>query len=1517
MNPEPDSPSERETFLAAVQQTDLQKREAFLADLAIRQPELIQRVRHLLAARPDAKAGLLGHAIHSAERPVRRQGDTTWSHGRRETYQPPIDIEQQPIIDRYQLLEEIGRGGMGTVYMASQLQPVRRRVAVKVINPGMNSRKVLGRFEAERQTLAVMEHPNIARVLDGGTTSSGLPYFVMELVRGVSILKFCRENDLPLRERLELFIDVCRAVQHAHQKGIIHRDLKPSNVLVETHDNAVIPKVIDFGIAKAIGSGGADDPNFTGFHEVLGTPMYMSPEQAEFHAVDVDTRSDVYSLGVLLYELVTDQPPFDPQRIKTAGYPELFQIIHEETPPRPSSLVTQRQSKDTTAIRKSRETIPTSQNRFRNELDWIVMKAMEKSRLRRYQTALELAEDVRDFLDHKPIAARPPSVLYRIQKTARRHRALIGGGIIAVLALVVGTFAALWQAHHAKSALALAEERNEQVAEANEELRRQIVIAEKARAEANELLFATEVHMAGVASAGGDAIRARNLLLRQMDPERRALTETFTWRYLNRCVEISPEWRRSFGGEIRCARLSPDHRWVAIAAKDSILRIVDVSSGTAICQYPAWVRLNSAAWSPDGRQIVCACVDGTVKLFSFGETGQDEEAAAHRKPKAPEYALQLVQSLVAQTSPEAGKYRDKAGEANDALFTPDGALLLTAGDDTLVRVWDRQKESLITTLNGHSRAIERLALSPDGSCLATASSDETFRLWNLKDYTPRGNPLKLPGRIVSAAFSVDGSMVAAGGITGDMIIVESETGEVSRHKVLDGIESLGFLSNPCRLVAGDRAGVVRAWQLSESAGSRFPENETLTWTAHQSRVQALVTDELNGTVLSGCRGGQFTLWNADRPLPYFQMQSVGAMDFSNDGNLLLGSHQLVRVEPDENYITNHEPLSPSGWNLIAVSSGSQRAVLASNCQVLVSNLQDNSAVSQWDCTRDLYRVAISPDGSLVATADYSGEWIQLRNATNGRVVREIPTQACRCLAFSPDNSVLAAGYLDHAVLYSLNDENSQIVLTGHSNTLSCVSFSPDGSRIATGSGDRHIRIWDTTSGRMVMNVAAHAGSVHSVNFSSDGTRLVSASEAGRVRVWHARSMQMLLDLGIPGQMPARTAQLSPDNRRLAVLDASDTLTVFEAVEVADPPNPKFAEDVGPDSGLELSEFVAVGDLPGGSYRSLPGGISADGQLVVGHSHHADGFSPFVWCAGNGIQRLGPPFPEARNGECACVSDDHIVFGGSGGIDGEKGYSPRLWYADGSTRKVADGHGMVVDLSSNGRIAAGHVGTASEKKPFLFADDQLQWLQLPSSQCFGVVASLSADGNVALGTRYQLVANGASSSDDQHARWKNASPVVWVNGAIHEISSFDPDWNWKAIDVSCDGSTVVGICWAPGDGLRDRGSRMFIWRNGEVQLLEPPHGFLEVCPKAMSADGSVIVGVMGQTRKNVSSHAFLWNATLGIVDLNEALSDDPRIRNWHLADASDISANGRQLVGYGLNPEGNLETWRLRLGRIGR
>jgi non-specific serine/threonine protein kinase/serine/threonine-protein kinase len=515
-------PSLDSIFCTAIGLESAQDRAAYIAESCGSDAELRRQVEKLVAAHFQAGSFL--------DRPASNLEATgeftpTPEDARRET----VVIAEGPgsVIGPYKLLEQIGEGGMGLVFVAEQQRPVKRRVALKIIKPGMDSRQVIARFEAERQALAMMDHPNIAKVLDGGTVGPqpdaqaraaetlagaagcGRPFFVMEFVKGTPITEYCDNHRLTTRNRLQLFMDVCHAVQHAHQKGIIHRDIKPSNVLVEIHDVKPVVKVIDFGIAKATGQQLTEKTLYTGVAQMVGTPLYMSPEPAGLSSLDVDTRSDVYSLGVLLYELLTGTTPFESETLKKAGYDEMRRIIREDEPPRPSARLSTMQQAHLSTIAEQRGLEPHRLSRkVRGELDWIVMKALEKDRNRRYESASTLAADVHRYLDDLPILASPPSAAYRLRKALRRHRAATLAVSLVGLALLGGTFGTSWGLLRANEAWKAESQRADSEQHAKEE-------AQAREAETQAVLDFVEKRVFIAARLEGDGGLGHDVTLRR------------------------------------------------------------------------------------------------------------------------------------------------------------------------------------------------------------------------------------------------------------------------------------------------------------------------------------------------------------------------------------------------------------------------------------------------------------------------------------------------------------------------------------------------------------------------------------------------------------------------------------------------------------------------------------------------------------------------------------------------------------------------------------------------------------------------------------------------------------------------------------------------------------------------------------------------------------------------------------------------------------------------------------------
>ena len=537
-------------FESAIKLATPQERAAYVRGACGEDPALRQQVESLIQAHDEVGGFMLTDP-----------GETVITIPDR-----PLSEKEGTCIGRYKLLQRIGEGGMGVIYMAEQTEPVTRKVALKIIKLGLDTKSVIARFEAERQALAMMDHPNIAKVFDAGSTETGRPYFVMELVKGVPINQYCDKNHLPTKERLQLFIAVCQAIHHAHQKGVIHRDIKPSNILVTLHDGRPVPKVIDFGIAKATHQKLTEKTLFTHFAQMIGTPAYMSPEQAEMSGLDVDTRTDVYSLGVLLYELLTGTTPFPEKELLSKGYGEMQRIIAEQEPERPSLRVSTFVGEQQTIVAKNRSTERLSlQRQIKGDLDWIVMKALDKDRTHRYDTPNNLAADIERHLSDEPVLAAQPTFLYQLGKLYRRHQVALATAACFALLLLVSAGVAAAQAIKNKSLFTAAEEARlkEMTAKQRESELRRIAETERGKAEverdrSQRFLYTANMNLAKRAWDEANVGRTVDLLDQHRPEPGRPDMRNFEWFYLDRLCHADLLTLKGHTNWVRSVAFSPD-----------------------------------------------------------------------------------------------------------------------------------------------------------------------------------------------------------------------------------------------------------------------------------------------------------------------------------------------------------------------------------------------------------------------------------------------------------------------------------------------------------------------------------------------------------------------------------------------------------------------------------------------------------------------------------------------------------------------------------------------------------------------------------------------------------------------------------------------------------------------------------------------------------------------------------------------------------------------------------------------
>jgi len=1145
---------EKEVFERALEFESPEERLEFIQDACADDAVLLARVRALLQAHDEASR-FLPDAPGADREPTL-------------AVPPPDDAALGDRIGRYKLLQKIGEGGCGGVYMAEQEEPVRRRVALKVIKLGMDTKSVIARFEAERQALAMMDHPNIAKVFDAGATANGRPYFVMELVRGVKITEYCDRNNLSTRDRLDLFIKVCQAIQHAHQKGIIHRDIKPSNILVTLNDGVAVPKVIDFGIAKATEGRLTDKTFFTQFEALLGTPAYMSPEQAVMTSLDIDTRSDIYSLGVLLYELLTGSTPFDAKELMASGIDAMRQTIREKEPVRPSTKLNQTlvaadvrlkfPSSDTPG---SEEEVRASSRRLlriketitllRGDLDWIVMKCLEKDRTRRYETANGLAADLKRHLNDEPVVARPPSAAYRFQKTFRRNKLAFAAVASVVAVLVLGVVVSTWLAIRATRA-EREQSRQREVAEkasASEAVQHQLADTQRDAAEAQrnvavEQRKLTDMQVALQAWDEGDLQRASNLI----DASRPAPGEApgFEWRYLRKlCRDQSIETFRGPNHEYRSALFFD--RDLLLLNDEKTLTLHDLSRRKDELLLEDQDGISSPAFCSGNTNLLATLTDaGRIRVWDLAARRVRVEFAGHpRSPTAAFASLDDNDTItfsrdgrwLASTSwdksvklweVEAGNPKPVrtvhryASWACGGVFSPDGRHLFSGGSDNMIRTWDvatGAEEG--APFEGHTSWVYALAISPDGLRLASGGADSTVIVW---DVITRKIVTTLFGHIAMIrvlAFSPDGQILASAGRDQTIRLWDMKTGQ--QLSLLRGhaasVRWLSFSPDGQLLVSQSADGLVKLWQAT--AGQ---QGNALTG----GRSSLEVAFSPDGRRLASIAASDFAvnLWDLStrsRTLLKGHSNAVMGAAFSPDGRILAtGSHdETVRLWDVRDHkavatLTNGFPVgslafTPDGRTLIV--GGSKHHFLVGGrggLQFWDVRSQQATGTIPGD-TSDIVGLALSASGALLATGHKDG-LVSLWDAQTRRLRHRFGSQfrgAVLSLAFSPTEPLLAASdWGGHIVLY--NTTTMEVVpppLKAHTGRVTSLAFSPDGRTLASAGEGGGLKLWHVATRQVALTLKGHVGVVKGVAFSRDGTFMASCGLDGTVRLWPAPTLE--------------------------------------------------------------------------------------------------------------------------------------------------------------------------------------------------------------------------------------------------------------------------------------------------------------------------------------------------------------------------------------------------------------------------
>jgi WD40 repeat protein/serine/threonine protein kinase len=1109
-------------FFAAREKGSPQERAAYLDGVCAGDMDLRRRVEKMLAAEAQAGSFLERPAVDGVTVPAPPAQGTA-------LHRPASDDAPGSVIGPYKLLQQLGEGGMGTVFMAEQTRPVQRVVALKLIKAGMDSRAVLARFEAERQALALMDHPNIAKVFDAGTTDRGLPYFVMELIKGVPIMKYCDDHQLTCGARLELFVSVCQAVQHAHQKGIIHRDLKPSNVLVCLYDGKPVPKVIDFGVAKATGQRLTDRTLFTAVGSVVGTLEYMSPEQAEVNQLDVDTRSDIYSLGVLLYELLTGTTPLERERCKTTSFLEVLRLIREEEPQRPSTRLLSTKELQTIAANRGLEPCRLGVV-VRGELDWIVMKALEKDRNRRYETASAFAADVGRYLNDESVLACPPSAWYRFRKLARRNRrALVTVSVFAVAALIgVGALAVstvlVWEANKNLKE-SVDRERKAVDKERREACFQRITVAHR------------ELSIDNLAAA-----------LRALHDCPEDLRE-WEWYCLMRLCKVDPlviPVKTEANGVV----FSPDGERLASAGGDGTITIWDSRTGAVVQTFQAhsdWVV--SVAFHPDGKHLASRGADLKLKVWDLTATGQAAftERCDPTRKFGSSYTVAFGpdgRQLAAGTDGVVKVWDWKNRQLLHSLpghnfhsipvvFSGDGRLA-TGGFREDVKLWNPETGTLLRAIHAHDHPVGALAFSPDGKWLASSSFDRTVKI---SDSTSGETYHTLPhtGNVECVAVSPDGRRLVSSGEDKTVRVWDATTGReiLGLHGHTERCGCVAFSPDGQRLASASTDGTIRIWDATPLRGNEG--QETLTFAEHSDEIRSVAFSPDGGRIASAGSDGLVRVWDA----------RTGRVSAEFSGYWDSGGQKVVVF-----CVAWH----PQGHLIASASLGTVTV-----CDARTGREVFPLPTATGKIDLPYQAVAFSPDGRYLVTGKADGV-VRVWDGRNGQEVVMLDThkREARSVVFSRDGVHLASASSDGTVKLwdatRLNEkQEARLTIRARVPGPSVnVAFSPDGRRLATGGEENTIKIWDVQTGQELQTLRGHRGEVYTLAFSpEDGRWIASAGEDSTVKIWDSRTGKLVHSFRGHTRLVSSLA-FSADGKRLCSGSRDKTVKVWDVSNLERP-----------------------------------------------------------------------------------------------------------------------------------------------------------------------------------------------------------------------------------------------------------------------------------------------------------------------------------------------------------------------------
>jgi WD40 repeat protein len=1025
------------------------------------------------------------------------------------------------IAERYTLVEKIGEGGMGEVWLAKQNEPVKRKVALKLIKAGMDSKSVLQRFEQERQALAMMDHPNIARVLDGGLTPTGQPFFVMELVNGLPLNKFCDELKLAPRQRLELFVPICQAVQHAHQKGIVHRDLKPANILITMIDGKPVPKVIDFGVAKATVGKLTDETMSTQFGAVVGTLEYMSPEQAGFAGEDVDTRADIYSLGVILYESLTGLKPIDAKRLRKGALIELIRMIREDEPSKPSTRLSTDESLPTLAA--LRQTEPKQLTALlRGELDWVVMKCLEKQRDRRYETANALARDIQRYLADEALEARPPSTAYRFQKFVRRNRVMVTAGAAVAAALLLGLTLAIVGFVQAKADREIADQAriDAQAQKKIADNQRQLAVENAKQADANAKDAKLQLAHGLIAQADAFGLAKRYSESHRLYGEAydkfvelkqpRLTAEIGLWSSYHQ----APHPLLNLTGHtlsVFSLAISPDGRTALSGSEDKTLKLWDLITGKELRTFTGHGgSVFSVAISPDGRTAISGSVDSTLKLWDLDSGKELRTFAGHTQPVSSvvissdgQLALSgsFDMTLKLWDLVSGKELRTFAGHTQpvwSVAISPNGQTAISGSTDTTLKLWDLGSGSAVHTFTGHTLVVDSVAISQDGRIALSGSADATLKVWDLANKRELRTLLGHTMGVNSVALSRDGRTALSGGWDNTLKLWDVASGKEVRTFIghPEVVRSVTISPDGRTALSGGRDRTLKLWSLAS-------EKELRTFSGHAYSVIRAAISPDGRTALSGGGDRLLKLWDLDtgKELRTFtgHTHAVTGVAFSRDGSTAFtGSADNTLKLWD--LVSGNELRSVAGPTSIVAISPDGRTALSAGGQEKTLKLWDlNSGKELRVLTGHAYPancVAISPNGRT-ALSGGGDKSLKLWDLDTGKELRSFTghTQVVANVAIAPDGrTALSSCWSFTMKHWGLESGQELHTLTGHMDLISDVAIFPNSRTALSGSWDQTLKLWDLSSGKEIRTFTGHSRRVNCVAISPDGRMVLSGGD---------------------------------------------------------------------------------------------------------------------------------------------------------------------------------------------------------------------------------------------------------------------------------------------------------------------------------------------------------------------------------------------------------------------------------------